>query len=235
MEESISRLAGSYHGVKLDPPELIAAAHAAGRPAAERTHALRDPRRAPAHRSGGVAAPPDREVAPTRQTVAAWDRGVRSSAVSTANSASPARETSLFAGVEPLEVFVDLLSEIESDTTSSEFYHRICEAICRLTTTCAARRSSSTTSGASTSGRSAPRDLLQRLAALRPTLDQAPIAQRALIDDRVIVVHSDALERELPRDYAALLDVALARLHPDVGRRARLGVIVADRGAGDSR
>ena len=37
MEENISRLAGSYHGVKLDPPELIAAAHAAGRPAAERT------------------------------------------------------------------------------------------------------------------------------------------------------------------------------------------------------
>jgi len=37
MEESISRMAGSYHGVRLDPPELIAAAHAAGRPAAERT------------------------------------------------------------------------------------------------------------------------------------------------------------------------------------------------------
>ena len=36
MEENISRLAGSYHGVKLDPPDLIAAAHAAGRPAAER-------------------------------------------------------------------------------------------------------------------------------------------------------------------------------------------------------
>ena len=37
MEESISRLAGSYHGVRLDPPDLIAAAHRAGRPAAERT------------------------------------------------------------------------------------------------------------------------------------------------------------------------------------------------------
>ncbi|MEA2357947.1 MAG: synthase, partial [Solirubrobacteraceae bacterium] len=36
MEENISRLAGSYHGVRLDPPQLIAAAHAAGRPAAER-------------------------------------------------------------------------------------------------------------------------------------------------------------------------------------------------------
>jgi FO synthase len=37
MEENISRLAGSYHGVKLDPADLIAAAHRAGRPAAERT------------------------------------------------------------------------------------------------------------------------------------------------------------------------------------------------------
>jgi FO synthase len=37
MEESISRMAGSYHGVRLDPPQLIAAAHAAGRPAAERS------------------------------------------------------------------------------------------------------------------------------------------------------------------------------------------------------
>jgi FO synthase len=37
MEESISRLAGSYHGTKLDPAQLIAAAHEAGRPAAERT------------------------------------------------------------------------------------------------------------------------------------------------------------------------------------------------------
>jgi FO synthase len=37
MEESISRMAGSYHGVKLDPGDLVAAAHAAGRPAAERT------------------------------------------------------------------------------------------------------------------------------------------------------------------------------------------------------
>jgi len=37
MEENISRLAGSYHGVRLDPPQLVAAAHRAGRPAAERT------------------------------------------------------------------------------------------------------------------------------------------------------------------------------------------------------
>jgi FO synthase len=37
MEESISRMAGSYHGVMLTPDDLIAAAHRAGRPAAERS------------------------------------------------------------------------------------------------------------------------------------------------------------------------------------------------------
>jgi FO synthase len=37
MEESISRMAGSYHGVKLDPEELVAAARRAGRKPAQRT------------------------------------------------------------------------------------------------------------------------------------------------------------------------------------------------------
>jgi FO synthase len=37
MEESISRLAGSYHGTRLDPEQLVAAAHLADRPAAERS------------------------------------------------------------------------------------------------------------------------------------------------------------------------------------------------------
>ncbi len=37
MEESISRMAGSYHGVMLTPDDLVAAAHRAGRSAAERT------------------------------------------------------------------------------------------------------------------------------------------------------------------------------------------------------
>jgi FO synthase len=36
MEENISRLAGSYHGVRLEPADLVGAAHRAGRPAAER-------------------------------------------------------------------------------------------------------------------------------------------------------------------------------------------------------
>jgi signal transduction histidine kinase len=153
--------------------------------------------------------------------------------VSTASSPSPARETSLFAGVEPLEVFVDLLSEIESDTTSSEFYHRICEAICRLTTM---RRAAIFLYDV---GRQRVRAVgshgisYTRLAALRPTLDQAPIAQRALIEDRVITVHSDAIEREVPADYARLLGITSLVCTPLAAAGHQYGIIAADRGGGD--
>jgi signal transduction histidine kinase len=143
------------------------------------------------------------------------------------------RETSLFAGVEPLEVFVDLLSEIESDTTSSEFYHRICEAICRLTTM---RRAAiflydinrQRVRAVGTHGIS-----FTRLAKLRPTLDEAPIAQRALAEDRVILVHSDAIEREVPRDYATLLGITSLVCTPLAAAGHQYGIIAADRGGGD--
>ena len=53
--ESISRLAGSYHGTRLEPEELIAAAHRAGRPAAERTTLYEIRRRFPLPSSSSVA------------------------------------------------------------------------------------------------------------------------------------------------------------------------------------
>ena len=45
MEESISRMAGADHGVKLDPEDLVGAAHRARRPAAERSTLYRIVRR----------------------------------------------------------------------------------------------------------------------------------------------------------------------------------------------
>jgi len=56
MEESISRLAGSYHGTRLDPAELVAAAHAAGRPAAERSTLYEIRRRYPLPAADEVSA-----------------------------------------------------------------------------------------------------------------------------------------------------------------------------------
>jgi FO synthase len=56
MEESISRLAGSYHGTRLDPDQLVAAAHEAGRPAAERSTLYEVRRRYPLRDVGGQPA-----------------------------------------------------------------------------------------------------------------------------------------------------------------------------------
>src|SRR5436305_2881985 len=116
------------------------------------------------------------------------------------------RPAALFAGVEPLEVFVELLSEIDTDTSSTEFYNRICEAICRLTTmrraaifmADAARRRVRAVGAYGTS--------FKQLGALRPTLVNTPIAQRALLDDEVVVV-SDRIEDVLPPDYGELLGI----------------------------
>src|SRR5213078_4353597 len=111
------------------------------------------------------------------------------------------RPPSLFAGVEPLEVFVELLAQIETDTSSTQFYDRICEAICRLTTmrraaiflADAARRRVRAVGSYGTS--------FSQLASLRPTLVNTPIAQRALLEDEVIVV-SEHIEEWVPPEYA---------------------------------
>ena len=70
MEESISRMAGSYHGVKLDPEQLIAAAQRGGPAAGSAGHAVPHPRavlsalRATGARDGPQCAWPGRGRSP---------------------------------------------------------------------------------------------------------------------------------------------------------------------------
>ncbi|MGA9859789.1 MAG: GAF domain-containing protein [Solirubrobacteraceae bacterium] len=143
------------------------------------------------------------------------------------------RPPSLFAGVEPLEVFVELLADLETDTTSTEFYDRICEAICRLTTM---RRAAIFMADA---GRRRVRVVgshgtsFAQLATLRPspTLISTPIAQRALLEDEVVVV-SDRIESELPPEYAELLGITTLVCTPLSAAGRAYGVICADRGGG---
>jgi signal transduction histidine kinase len=138
---------------------------------------------------------------------------------------------SLFAGVEPLEVFVELLADIDTDVSSTEFYDRICEAICRLTTM---RRAAIFIADA---GRRRVRAVgahgtsFTQLAALRPTLVNTPIAQRALLDDEVVVV-SERIEDAVPPDYAELLGITTLVCTPMSAAGRAYGVIVADRGGG---
>jgi signal transduction histidine kinase len=146
---------------------------------------------------------------------------------------SVGRPPSLFAGVEPLEVFVELLAELDSDNSPTEFYDRICEAICRLTTmrraaifmADAARRRVRVVGSYGTS--------FAQLAALTPspTLISTPIAQRALAQDEVLVV-SEGIEDQLPPEYAELFGITTLVCTPLSAADRAYGVICADRGGG---
>src|SRR6201994_3772385 len=143
------------------------------------------------------------------------------------------RPPSLFAGVEPLEVFVELLADLDNDTTSTEFYDRICEAICRLTTMRRAaifmadfgRRRARVVGAYGTS--------FSELATLEPTptLISAPIARRALVEDEVVVV-SEGIEDQLPSEYQQMFGIPPLVCPPLSAAGRAYGVICADRGGG---
>jgi signal transduction histidine kinase len=141
------------------------------------------------------------------------------------------RPAALFAGVEPLEVFVELLADLDTDTSSSDFYDRICEAICRLTTM---RRAAIFMADA---GRRRVRAVgsygtsFEQLAALRPTLVNTPIAQRALLLDEVVVV-SERIEEAVPAQIAEVLGITTLVCTPLSAAGRAYGVICADRGGG---
>jgi signal transduction histidine kinase len=145
---------------------------------------------------------------------------------------SPERPAALFAGVEPLEVFVELLADLPTERSSTDFYDRICEAICRLTTMRRAaifmadlpRRRAVVVGAHGTSFR--------ELITLSPSpaLLAAPIAQRALVEDQVVVVEDG--EGSFPREYAELFGITMLVCAPISAGGQAYGVICADRGGG---
>jgi hypothetical protein len=107
------------------------------------------------------------------------------------------RPAELPEGVEPLEVFVELLAELDTDTSSTDFYDRICEAICRLTTMERAaifmadipRRRAVVVGAHGTSFR----DLT-----LPESMTATPFVQRALLGDKVVGGGGGAAPRPPP-------------------------------------
>src|SRR5436305_1451796 len=99
MEESISRLAGSYHGTRLDPHELVGAAHRAGRPAAERTTLYEIRRRYPVGEPAIIEPSSERANWPWKPNGMWWGSDARASserslASSTSSSELPASASS---------------------------------------------------------------------------------------------------------------------------------------------
>jgi signal transduction histidine kinase len=141
------------------------------------------------------------------------------------------RSPSLFAGVEPLEVFVELLAGIDVQTSTTEFYDRICEAICRLTTMRRAAIFMADADRGRVRAVGAHGTSFAQLSALRPTLVNTPIAQRALLEDKVVVI-SERIDQEVPPEYAELLGITTLVCTPLSAAGRAYGVICADRGGG---
>ena len=130
---------------------------------------------------------------------------------------------------EALELFVELLSHTETVSTGDDFYSRLCEAVCRLARMRRAVIFRYDTARRRVRAAGAHGLDLDQFAGAHVTVESAPIAARALREDRVIEVAGD-LRGQVPDEYAALVaDPVRLVCAPMVGAGRAIGVILADR------
>jgi signal transduction histidine kinase len=131
-----------------------------------------------------------------------------------------------------LDVIVGLVPELEDEvaSTGTRFFDRLCEALCRLASLDRAglllydeARSLVVPVGS----HGVDPELLSQLYG---TLDETPIAQVALAEDRVVEVSS--LEGHVPPRYTGFAGITTLTCTPVSAAGRWLGVIFADRGGG---
>jgi signal transduction histidine kinase len=131
-----------------------------------------------------------------------------------------------------VDVLVGLLAEIDEATESGVFYDRVCRAVCALTTM---RRAAlllhdgtyQTVIPVGSCG--VDPELVKQIGG---TLEETPIARRALEEDRVVEV-SGGIVGQVPNRYAELAETDTLSCTPIAAARRWLGVIFADRGGED--
>jgi signal transduction histidine kinase len=131
-----------------------------------------------------------------------------------------------------IDVLVGLIAGVEDPESAEKLTDRICEAVCRMTSlTRAAMFLHDPTVGVSrpVGSHGVPQEVIASVAA---TLDEMPVAQRVLVEDRVIEV-SRNLEFELPARYAGLGGITTITCAPVAAGGNWFGVIVADQGGQD--
>jgi signal transduction histidine kinase len=151
-------------------------------------------------------------------------------AVTKERTASPTR-------AELFDVFVGLLSEIDAErdgSPSNAFHDRLCEAVCRLTSMERAVLFLHDPADRRTGVAGAHGIERERLRALHVTLDDAPMARQALVEDRVVVA-SHRIEEKVTPDYARLFGLTTLTCTPVAAAGRWLGVLFADRGGGRFR
>jgi signal transduction histidine kinase len=131
-----------------------------------------------------------------------------------------------------VEVLVGLLAELDEATASGVFYDRVCHAVCSLTSM---RRAalllydSTYRTVIPMGSHGVDPGLVKRI---EGTLEETPIAQQALEEDRVVEVRG-GLEGQVPARYAELADTRTITCTPISAARRWLGVIFADRAGED--
>jgi signal transduction histidine kinase len=130
---------------------------------------------------------------------------------------------------EVLDTIVGLLSEGEAPT--GEFYSRLCEALCRLTSMERAILFLYDDARRRVRPVGAHELELTQFSGLHVKVEEAPIAARALAEDRVVEA-SEHIEREVPAEYARLLGLTTLTCTPLAAGGHWFGVILADRGGG---
>jgi len=133
-----------------------------------------------------------------------------------------------------VDVLVELLAEIDAAAEADDFYDRVCEGLCRLTSMERAGlflydRTLRIVLAVGSAG--VDPDLLE---GVEGTLEETPVAQRALAEDRVVEA-SEALEREVPARYARFAGITTLTCTPVSASGRWFGVIFADRGGGRFR
>ena len=130
--------------------------------------------------------------------------------------------------IDALEMFVDLLARVEEDGSSDAFYGRLCEAACALTSMERAvifRYDEAQRRVRAAGTHNLP---LEAFAGVHFTVESAPIARQALMEDRVLdVPESEGLE--LPGQYRNLLREGLLVCTPIAASGRWTGVILTDR------
>jgi signal transduction histidine kinase len=136
------------------------------------------------------------------------------------------------ARTDALDVIVELLAELDQEPGSGPgFYDRLCAALCRVTDM----------ERASLLLYDEARQLVVPVGShgieagiledIYGTLEETPIAQVALSEDRVVEVHGE-LERWVPERYAGIGGVDTITCTPVSAGGRWLGVVFADRGGG---
>jgi signal transduction histidine kinase len=132
--------------------------------------------------------------------------------------------------IDALELFVELLSQVEDDASSDSFYGRLCEATCALTSMDRAVIFLYDEARRRVRAAGAYGIPLEAFADAHVTVESAPVARQALEEDRVIEVTHHIAE-EVPEEFRELVRQSNLVCTPMGAAGRWFGVILSDSSA----